>query len=389
MPYAEGRTYFDADSHIMELHDWLSAYVDESVGAELPPLRLGGAGKLAEQAVDAAAIRRDDPSKAAELEEQLMSAKGWGALGAFDPADRSRALDLLGFDRQLVFSTFAPTQFLYSKDPEVRWAGHRAHNRGVVDFCSHDERLLPVALVSLDDPERAALEVDASLADGAAAVQVTHDAPPEFSHTHPVYDGVWARLAEAGVPFVLHVGGSGRGIRPTLHNNGLPPVTDFLGGGENLRSKDYMALHHKAEVFIACMAMDGVFERFPRLHGGVIELGALWVPSLLTRLDLATNSFRKSEPQLTSMPLTSSEYVRRQVWFTPFPGEPVGQLIDLAGDDLFLFSSDYPHPEGTRDPLGRFEATMDGVSERARERFFSGNFADMMRLDLPVGSRSS
>lgn len=386
MPYAQGRTYFDADSHIMELHDWLSAYIDAEVGADVPRLRLGGAGALAEEAVEKAAARRGDPAKAAELEGALMTAKGWGALGAFDAAERSRALDLLGFDRQLVFSTFSPTQFLFSKDPEVRRAGHRAHNRGVIDFCSGDERLLPVALVSLRDPASAAAEVEASLADGAAAVQVTHDAPPEVSHTHPDYDGVWGPLAEAGVPFVLHVGGSRRGVPASLHDNGLPPVTDFIGGGENLRAKDYMALHHAPEVFIACMALDGVFDRFPGLHGAAIELGALWVPSLLTRLDLATRNFRKTEPQLTAMPLKPSEYVHRQMWFTPFPGEPVGQLIDMAGDDLFMFSSDYPHPEGTRDPLGRFEATLDDVSESSKERFYSGNFADMMRLAAPLAS---
>jgi predicted TIM-barrel fold metal-dependent hydrolase len=380
MPYAEGRTFLDADSHIMELHDWLASYADPAVRDQIGRLKLGGAGRLAEEAVDAAANRRTDPGAAAALEERVMTAKGWSALGAFDPAERSRALDLLGFDKQLVFSTFSPSQFLFSDDPDVRHGGNRAHNRAMVDFCSHDDRLLPVALVPLDDPVHAAAEVEACLTDGVAAVHVTHDAPPEYSHTHPVYDGVWGRLAEAGVPFVLHVGGSRRGIRRTLHNNGLPPVTDFIGGGENVRAKDYMALHHAPEVFVACMAMDGVFERFPRLHGGVIELGALWVPSLLTRLDLATNNFRKTEPQLTGMPLKPSEYVRRQMWFTPFPGEPVGQMIDMAGDDLFMFSSDYPHPEGTKDPLGRFEATMEGVSETALERFYSGNFADMLRI---------
>lgn len=380
MPYAEGRTYLDADSHIMELHDWLAAYAEPSVRDQIGELRLGGAGRLAAEAVEAAATRRGDPGAAAALEGQLMTAKGWSALGAFDPEERSRALDLLGFDKQLVFSTFSPSQFLFSKDPDVRRAGNRAHNRAMVDFCAHDERLLPVALVPLEDPAAAAEEVEACLNDGAAAVHVTHDAPPEYSHTHPVYDGVWGRLADAGVPFVLHVGGSRRGIRRSLHNNGLAPVTDFIGGGENVRSKDYMALHHAPEVFISCMAMDGVFERFPRLHGGVIELGALWVPSMLTRLDLATNNFRKTEPQLNAMPLKPSEYLHRQVWFTPFPGEPVGQMIELAGDDLFMFSSDYPHPEGTKDPLGRFEATMDGVSDAALDRFYSGNFAEMLRI---------
>ncbi len=101
---------------------------------------------------------------------------------------------------------------------------------------------------------------------------------------------------------------------------------------------------------------------------------------MLVKLDQVTRSFRRTEPQLGAMELTPREYIERQVWFTPFPGEPVGDIIDQVGPDLLLFSSDYPHPEGTRDPLGRFLTTMDGVDEVAQERFFSGNFADMMRL---------
>jgi predicted TIM-barrel fold metal-dependent hydrolase len=380
VPYAEGRTYYDADSHIMELEDWLAAYVEPDVRDRIGGLRLGAAGKLAADAVRRAGERRLDDAKRAELEAKLLDLKGWHALGAFDPAERSRALDLLGFDRQLVFTTFASSQFLASDDPEVRAAGTRALNRGIVDFCAQDERLLPVAFVPLGDPAKAAAEVAACLEDGAAAVHVTHDAPKRVSHTHPDYDGVWGALAEAGVPFVLHVGGSRLNVPKSLHDNGLPAVTDFIGGGENIRSKDYMALSHAPELFLACMAMDGTFDRFPRLHGGVIELGASWVPTMLVKLDQATRSFRHTEPQLNAMELKPSEYIHRQVWFTPFPGEPVGDIIDQAGDDLLLFSSDYPHPEGTRDPLGRFRTALEGVGEAAQERFYSGNFADMMRL---------
>ena len=57
-------------------------------------------------------------------------------------------------------------------------------------------------------------------------------------------------------------------------------------------------------------------------------------------------------------------------------------MIDQAGDDLFLFSSDDPHPEGTRDPIGRFESTMAGVGDGARRRFYSGNFTDMMGVGV-------
>lgn len=380
MPYADGRTYYDADSHLMELEGWLTTYVEPELRDRIGGLHLGGAGRLAEDAVRKAEQRAGDDATLAKLEAQLLDLKGWHALGAFDPTERSRALDLLGFDRQLVFTTFASSQFLSSDDPEVRAAGTRALNRGVVDFCSQDERLLPVAFVPIGNPQRAAAEIETCLADGAAAIHVTHDAPRRVSHTHPDYDGVWGRLAEAGVPFVLHVGGSRRSVPPSLHENGLAPVTDFMGGGENVRSKDYVALSHTAELFLACMAMDGTFERFPRLHGGVIELGASWAPTLLVKLDQATRNFRKTEPQLNAMPLKPAEYLRRQVWFTPFPGEPVGDIIDQIGDDMLLFSSDYPHPEGTRDPLGRFLATMDAVGPQAQDKFFSGNFADMMRL---------
>jgi hypothetical protein len=68
------------------------------------------------------------------------------------------------------------------------------------------------------------------------------------------------------------------------------------------------------------------------------------------------------------------------VKFTPLVSEPVGWLIEQAGEELFLFSTDYPHPEGGRDPLGRFEASLGDVSAEAGDRFYAGNFAEMMGL---------
>jgi uncharacterized protein len=154
MPYAEGRTYYDADSHLMELSDWLAGYADADVRDEIRPLALGGAGKLAAEAVRAAETRRGDAAAAAALEQNVMGPKGWGALGAFDPTERSRALDLLGFEGQLVFSTFAATQFT-SENLDLLYGGTRAHNRAMVDFCSVDPRLFAVGFVPLDNSDLA------------------------------------------------------------------------------------------------------------------------------------------------------------------------------------------------------------------------------------------
>jgi uncharacterized protein len=381
MPYAEGRIFNDADSHIMETQDWLLPYADPDVRPRLQPLALGSAGRLADNAVAHAADRKQNPAAVADAEANLMLRKGWDALGAFDPDERRRAMDLLGFNRQLVFTTFALTHFWgefdpTSSDPVVLYGGARAHNRAIAEFCSSDKRLLAVGFVPLDVPELAMKEIDEAIKLGCAAIHIPSLPPGKKSPTHPDYNGVWARLQDGEVPFMLHVGGGGRPIPRAFHNNDRP-VTDFLGGGENIRAKDFMALHTMPEIFLSAMVLDGIFEQFPRLHGGCIEQGAMWIVPWLRRLDIAQETFVRTETQLR-LPMKASEYVRRNLRFTPYPHEPVGWIIEQAGEELCLFSSDYPHIEGGRNPLKRFAQSTANISDPARARFYATNFADMM-----------
>ena len=373
--YAPARRYCDADSHIMESFEWLASYADPAVRKRLPALALGGAGKMAEKAITKAAERRSDAAATAELEKDVIaSAKGWGAYGATDPAERRRALDHLGFARQLVFSTFAGTQFLRSDDLAFKYGGARAHNRGMAAFCKGDPRLIPVASLPLDDPQAAIREFEMARADGCGAFWVAAAPAGKTSPGHPALDGLWARLQESMLPFVLHIGQGTRVLPKAYENNGRERGTDWLGGGENLRALDYMVLPHAPEMFLSAMIFHGVFERFPELKGGVIELGGGWVPAFLTRLDMAARFFMKSDAQLAELTLKPSDYVRRQIAFTPFPGEDVGALIRLAGPELFMFSSDFPHPEGSKDPIGKFEAVLKDFSEDVKTKFYSGNF---------------
>jgi predicted TIM-barrel fold metal-dependent hydrolase len=376
VPYAEGGVYADADSHLMEPGGWLIEYADPDLRDRLRPLRLGAAGRDAAEAVRSAVQRRHSATLTDEVEGDVMKAKGWHALGAFDAAERSRALDLLGFESQLVFSTFAATQF-DGDDVTLLYGGTRAHNRAMVDFCAQDRRLVPVGFVPWGVPELTVAAVDEAIRLGCGAVLLPSRPARGVSPTHPDYHGVWAALADADVPFMLHVGGGGRGLHPAFHSNGKPPTTDFLGGGENIRAKDYMVIAMAPETFLSCLILDGILDEFPRLRGGCIEQGAMWVVPWLRRLDVAQASFQKTEPALR-LPLRASEYVHRQLRFTPFPTEPVGWLIEQSGDDLFLFSSDYPHPEGGRDPLARFEASLEGTDDEAKQRFYAGNYADLL-----------
>lgn len=377
MTYAQGRTFYDADSHIMETRGWLASFADPAIRERIRPMHLGGAGEATIDYLAAAEARLSDAAATAALEDEFMTAKGWAALGAFDPAERSRALDLLGFDSQLVFSTFAGTQFV-GGDPELVYGGARAHNRGMAAFCADDPRLLGVGYVSWGPPGLVVDETARAIADGCAAIMVDSAPPKDLSPFHADFDPLWALLEDAGIPFMLHVGGGGNHVRRSYWNNGRPRPVDVFGGGESIRSKDYVTLHQPPEASLSIMVLEGILERFPRLRGGCIEQGATWVPGMLDRLDDAQRMFARTEPDLKSLPLKASEYVHRQLRFTPFPGEPVGELIDQAGDDLFMFSSDYPHPEGGTDPLAKFEATLQGVNAGALERFYSANYAELM-----------
>jgi predicted TIM-barrel fold metal-dependent hydrolase len=127
-----------------------------------------------------------------------------------------------------------------------------------------------------------------------------------------------------------------------------------------------------------------VFERFPKLRGGVIELGAGWVPEYLRSLDLSQRIFSRTDPSLSALSMKASDYVRRAMKFTPFPGEDVGRMIREAGAELFLFSSDYPHPEGTDDPIARFERKLTDIPEDAKHKFYFANFQDMMGSAPPA-----
>jgi len=129
---------------------------------------------------------------------------------------------------------------------------------------------------------------------------------------------------------------------------------------------------------LSVMIIDGVLDRFPNMRIGVIELGASWVPGWMRNMDSAADAFRKNEERLQRLELKPSEYVQRQIRVTPYPHEDAGWIIRNSGDEVCLFSSDYPHVEGGRNPLGRFERSTEGLSESTLQRFYCDNFVDLM-----------
>jgi predicted TIM-barrel fold metal-dependent hydrolase len=381
MPYVEGRVVHDADSHIMEPPGYAEEYADPSVRERLTAALDTGRRPAF---IEAALERQKDPEFRAHDAEEIMLRKNQLALGSMLREDRPAALDHLGFASQLVFTTtyLAPLRrFDLGEEIELAYALATAHNRGIVDFCGVDPRLLPVCYVPFADIDRAATAATEAIELGAAALMIASQPPRRHSQSHVGFDRVWSIAQEAGRPILFHVGGEVP-MDTVYKHNGLPPVPDFHGGDTNFTSVSYMAIPYAPMQTLSTLIFDGVMERFPDLRFGAIELGASWVPGWMRAMDSAADAFRKNEDRLQKASCTPSEYVRRQVRVTPYPHEAAGWIIEHTGPEVTMFSSDYPHVEGGRNPMKRFETSLEGRSAEDRHAFFEGNFIDLMGAAL-------
>lgn len=378
MTYASNRRIIDVDSHLFELDDFLHSVATPEEAKYLNPMT-----EQTELPVSLEAIERGrqyldrrnaDPEVMAEFETSMfdIGRNPWSRLGAFDPADRSHALDVLGFERQVVLGTFSFHQIAHAEDKKSLEVGARVHNRAMGRFCADDDRLLAGGYVPLSlGHEVAGSLLDEAIADGCYTVMIdTNEADPEaVSFTHPDFDPVWSRFAERGIPVILHIAVNGHyePVSPSFKNNGRRSVS--VGGDAPDTRLGLMAMNNSVELFLSAMIFDEVFERHDGLRCLSLEHGASWVPGWLHKLDFVERTTRRMDAR----DRRASEVARERVRFAPFAGEPVGWLIEQLGPDMLCFASDYPHPEGSSDPIRKFEATMDGVDPQALEAFYAGN----------------
>lgn len=397
MPYIENRLVHDADAHIMETPNWLRDYADPAIRERLEPLRY--ANELRQTSDDAnqredidatflrIAKRQGSDEYRADEAAEIMNRKNFAATGSFIAEDRPRALDMIGVASQLLFNTFYNRRlhdWEHQDDLDFSYGVARAHNRGMVEFCSVDPRLLPTCYVPLADFERTEAMAKEALEMGAAALLIPSGCPAGHSPSHIGLDPLWAVAQEAEIPIVFHVGGTSELIDAGYFQNGLPIPADFHGGEENFRSVDYMGIPGPPMQTLATLIFDGVLERFPELRFGVIEQGAIWLPSWMRQMESAFDAFARHEERLRKLSLRPSEYVERQIRATPYPTEDIGWITEQIGPKICLFSTDYPHVEGGRRPVERFERSLGEASEHIRNRFYAENFVDLMGRGLPV-----
>ena len=102
-------------------------------------------------------------------------------------------------------------------------------------------------------------------------------------------------------------------------------------------------------------------------------MGAGWVAEMVRRRDGVTKMNSRVEEEVR-FEGEKREQSRQQVALTTVTNENVEDLIDDSNEDLYLFSSDYPHVEGDRNPIGKFESYLTDSNPVVKGKFYADNF---------------
>ena len=273
----------------------------------------------------------------------------------WDSAARLRELEDDGVVAEVLFPNtippFFPSGTLLARPPapdeyELRWAGLKAHNRWLVDFCvAAPGRRAGIAQVFANVMEDAVAEVRwAKETFGEPFGGILLPSIPPNSHLPPLwedhYEPLWRVCAELDVPINIH-GGSA-----------LP---DY-GEHESARAMMLIELPWFSHRSVWHLIFSGVLERYPTLRFAVTEQGVAWLPRGLQTLDwfygrmtladaAEANFFGAAAAKLT---MTPSEYFARNFWIgASFLRPSEAPLCRDLGVGHVMWGADYPHTEGS------------------------------------------
>ncbi len=297
--------------------------------------------------------------------------------GCWDIHARIADMDTAGVWASLCFPSliagFAGVVFSKSKDPELGLACVRAWNdwHHEVWAGTYPDRIIPLQITWLNDPEVAADEVRRNAARGFKALsfpeQPVNVGLPSVHTDH--WDPLFAACEETGTVVCLHTGsaawtaaqspGAPLELYATLFPvNGVAAAADWLWARIPLR--------------------------FPRLDVALSEGGIGWVPMLLDRLDYVMTHSGTGGDGAWDGDLTPSEALRRNFWFCTIDDPSTLGARDRIGVDHIMVEVDYPHADSTwpdtQDLLAR---RLDGLPDDQVRRLTHLNAAGLFRHPLP------
>ncbi len=296
--------------------------------------------------------------------------------GCYRIDDRIKDMDIGGIWGSVNFPSgvtgFGGTLFSEAKDPELGLACVRAWNDWLFEewHGSYPERIVPLGITFLCDPEKGAEEIRRNAKRGFTALTL-----PEQPHRQglpPVFSDYWEPIiracAETETVMNLHVGSSGFAEMPA----GAPMME--LGATQF----GPMALSSCAE-----WLWSGWPAKYPELKIAMSEAGIGWVAGLIDRLDniMSRSGYGRGWPDPKISP---SECLRRNFWFCMIDDPSTIVTRHTIGVENLLFESDYPHGDGTwPDTQAVIEKTIGHLPVDEIRKITHENAAKLYRHPLP------
>jgi hypothetical protein len=290
--------------------------------------------------------------------------------GAGDAAERLELLERENLDKTVLYPTIGLLWECELEDAELTLAYQRAYNRWIADFCRDSGgRLVPIAHLTLLDPEGSADELERAVVDGCRGGFVapfTHSKKP---HGHPDHDPLFARAEALGVPIAIH---------PTFEPFWAAPVRFRRIGRAREFFYNVMLRQGSQQALLSIIAL-GTLDRFPTLRLGVLESGSGWIGSFLDRADAVAGVGQGLAAGLARKP---SDYFREQCFISGDPDETaVPYIIDHVGADCFMWATDYPHPDHPGSWAEALEKMVAPLSTETRAKVLGRNVARIYGLD--------
>ena len=293
-------------------------------------------------------------------------------LGGYIPEERIKDMDTDGIDVSVLYPSVGLQLYATVRDSEFLTAIFTTYNDWLAEHCKpFPRRLKGIAMINIDDVQEGVKEMERCLKMGLAGVMITVYPPEERSYDSPEYEPFWAAAQDLGTPVSLHIGTQRPG--PSQENFDI----------NTMRPGFFTNVDHWVRVSIVHMIFTGVFERYPKLQVGSIEMETAWIPHLLNTMDYSyTQRALAFAPYRFKEDMLPSDYFHRNV-FHSFQEDAVGlRLRDIIGVDSLLWGADYPHAESTF-PRSReiLEEILVDCTEEEKAKIVGGNAARIYHLD--------
>jgi hypothetical protein len=293
------------------------------------------------------------------------------------PAHRLAQLDRMGLDGTVLFPNYG---LLWERslraDLEATRVNMGAWNRFALEVAAEGRgRLFPVAHLTLRDLAWLEAQLAALSAGGVRLAMLSPGLVDGKPLSHPALDRAWSAFVAHGVTPVFHVSNVERPFADAWYTDDALDRED--PEGFVLSS---VFLWTGAALALADLAIHGVLHRHPDLRLGIMELSAPWLPQFLMYLDggVRFTSRLNGRPPF-DYAMEPSAYVRSHLRIAAFANERPDLLAPQVGD-LFMACSDWPHSEGTADPLADYERVAGPKSTpAAAPGLFGGNLGWLLR----------